>query len=218
MADERVRWDGGLPAFDTPAVDPATGQWTQAWRPILEMLFQRTGGDFDGLFRAIADADAQRSQFAEINRAIDILVGQVAAIRDGQSTTPQDDRISRLESEIRGLQAQMSSLDATARAENIFASGENEDVSFKKLTVNNTANLKGNATVAGSGFQLGFFSYGGVLQQTVTFVNTNGAISGLTISNPPTQAEVQAFRDACETLADDTRALRAALAAYNLIA
>jgi len=36
----------------------------------------------------------------------------------------------------------------------------------------------------------------------------DGAISGLTISNPPTQAEVRALRDKCEMLADDCRALR----------
>jgi hypothetical protein len=53
---------------------------------------------------------------------------------------------------------------------------------------------------------------------------TPTARSGLTISNPPTQAEVQALRDACEELADDVRALsilvhalRAALVAEGLI-
>ena len=45
----------------------------------------------------------------------------------------------------------------------------------------------------------------------------------LTISDPPTQAEVQALRDACEELADDVRtlealvhALRGALVAVGL--
>ena len=41
----------------------------------------------------------------------------------------------------------------------------------------------------------------------MTLGNTDGEISGLTISNPPTQAEVQALRDKCEELADDVRAL-----------
>ena len=36
---------------------------------------------------------------------------------------------------------------------------------------------------------------------------TDGAIGGLTISDPPTQAELQALRDKCEELADDVRAL-----------
>jgi len=40
-------------------------------------------------------------------------------------------------------------------------------------------------------------------------VNTDGQIGGLTISDPPTQAEVQALRDACEELAHDVRALSA---------
>ena len=39
--------------------------------------------------------------------------------------------------------------------------------------------------------------------------NTDGAIGSPTISDPPTQAEVQALRDACEELADDVRALSA---------
>ena len=39
--------------------------------------------------------------------------------------------------------------------------------------------------------------------------NTDGEIAGLTISDPPTQAELQALRDQCEELADDVRALSA---------
>ena len=35
----------------------------------------------------------------------------------------------------------------------------------------------------------------------------DGEIAGLTISDPPTQAEIQALRDKCEELADDVRAL-----------
>lgn len=40
-----------------------------------------------------------------------------------------------------------------------------------------------------------------------TYGNANSEIGGLTISNPPTQAEVTALRDKCEELADDVRAL-----------
>lgn len=43
----------------------------------------------------------------------------------------------------------------------------------------------------------------------------DGDIEVLTISDPPTQAEVQALRDKCEMLADDCRALRQTVA--NLI-
>ena len=49
----------------------------------------------------------------------------------------------------------------------------------------------------------------GVDQAAVTLGNTDGEIGGLTISDPPTQAEVQALRDKCEELADDVRALSA---------
>lgn len=45
------------------------------------------------------------------------------------------------------------------------------------------------------------------------FVNTDNAIGGLTISGAYSQAEVTALRNACETLADDSRALRTAMAA-----
>jgi hypothetical protein len=44
-------------------------------------------------------------------------------------------------------------------------------------------------------------------QAAVTLGNVDGEIGGLTISDPPTQAEVQALRDKCEELADDVRAL-----------
>jgi hypothetical protein len=64
----------------------------------------------------------------------------------------------------------------------------------------------------------------GAEQAAVTLGNTDGAIGGLTISDPPTQAEVQALRDACEELADDVRALaalvhamRAALVAVGVL-
>jgi hypothetical protein len=39
--------------------------------------------------------------------------------------------------------------------------------------------------------------------------NDDGEIGGLTISDPPTQAEVQALRDKCEELAGDVRTLEA---------
>jgi hypothetical protein len=48
----------------------------------------------------------------------------------------------------------------------------------------------------------------GAVQAAVTLQNL-GAIGGLTISDPPTQVEVQALRDKCEELADDVRALSA---------
>lgn len=45
-------------------------------------------------------------------------------------------------------------------------------------------------------------------QAAVTLGNTNGAIGGLTVTNSTAYAtEVGALRDACETLADDVRAL-----------
>jgi hypothetical protein len=49
----------------------------------------------------------------------------------------------------------------------------------------------------------------GADQAAVTLSNVPGAIGGLTISDPPTQAEVEALRDACVELANDVRALSA---------
>jgi hypothetical protein len=49
----------------------------------------------------------------------------------------------------------------------------------------------------------------GVDQAAVALGNQDGEIGGLTVSDPPTQAEVQALRDKCEGLADDVRALSA---------
>jgi hypothetical protein len=46
-------------------------------------------------------------------------------------------------------------------------------------------------------------------QAAVTRGNTDGEIGGLSISDPPTQVEIQALRNACEELADDVRALSA---------
>ena len=64
----------------------------------------------------------------------------------------------------------------------------------------------------------------GTDQAAVTLGNTDGEIGGLTISDPRTQAEVQALRDKIEELADDVRALatlvhalRGALVAMGVI-
>jgi hypothetical protein len=69
------------------------------------------------------------------------------------------------------------------------------------------------AIVGATGGKIGFYGVtpvtqpAGANQAAVTLGNTDGAIGGLTISDPPIQAEVQALRDACEELADDVRAL-----------
>jgi hypothetical protein len=47
----------------------------------------------------------------------------------------------------------------------------------------------------------------GADQGAVTLGNVDGEIGGLTVSDPPTQAEVEALRDKAEELADDVRAL-----------
>ena len=64
----------------------------------------------------------------------------------------------------------------------------------------------------------------GAAQAAVTLGNTDGEIGGLVVSDPPTQAEVQALRDRAEELADDVRALsalvhalRAALLAVGVV-
>lgn len=215
---ERVSWDGSLPPIGTPAVDPKTGQWTQAWRPIIEMLVGRTGGDFDEAFRAAADADVTRSQFAEISRAIDILSGQVAALRDGLGGGNVDEaRITRLEADVKGLIGQIGGLEATSRADSIFSEASSVDLRVKTLTVDNASDLRGSAKLGGASSAVGFFGDAGSAQLTPTMTNADGDIGGLTISNPPTQAEVQAFRDATEIVADDLRALKASLQTYNFI-
>ncbi len=69
------------------------------------------------------------------------------------------------------------------------------------------------AVVGAAGGKIGFFGVTPVVQPSgadqavVTLGNVDGEIGGLTISDPPTQAEVQALRDKCEELADDVRAL-----------
>jgi hypothetical protein len=84
--------------------------------------------------------------------------------------------------------------------------------------------------VGATGDKIGFFGAtpvvqpSGANQAAVTLGNVDGEIGGLTISDPPTQAEVIALRDACEELADDIRvlstlvhALRSALVAEGLV-
>ena len=84
--------------------------------------------------------------------------------------------------------------------------------------------------VGATGGKIGFYGVtpvtqpAGADQAAVTLGNTDGEIGGLTISDPPTQAEVQALRDKCEELADDVRALstlvhalRAALVAVGVL-
>jgi len=64
----------------------------------------------------------------------------------------------------------------------------------------------------------------GADQAAVTLGNADGEIGGITMSDPPNQAEVQALRDKCEELADDVRglstlvhALRGALVAVGVV-
>ena len=64
---------------------------------------------------------------------------------------------------------------------------------------------------------VGFFGSAPVAKATVTLGNTDNEIGGLTISAAYSQAEVQALRDKCEELADDVRALKAALSSYGLV-
>jgi hypothetical protein len=67
--------------------------------------------------------------------------------------------------------------------------------------------------VGASGGKIGFYGVAPVVQPAgadqaaVALGNADGEIGGLIISDPPTQAEVQALRDKCEELADDVRAL-----------
>jgi len=69
--------------------------------------------------------------------------------------------------------------------------------------------------IGATGGKIGFYGATPVVQPSgadqaaVTLGNTDGEIGSLTISDPPTQVEVQALRDRCEELADDVRALSA---------
>jgi len=58
----------------------------------------------------------------------------------------------------------------------------------------------------------------GADQAAVTLENVEGEIGGLTISDPPTQAEVQALRNKCEEFADDVRACWSGLAPISFAA
>ena len=69
-----------------------------------------------------------------------------------------------------------------------------------------------------TGNTLGFYNTSPIARQTVTLGNTDSEIGSLTISAAYSQSEVQALRDKCEELADDVRALKAALANTGLIA
>jgi len=84
--------------------------------------------------------------------------------------------------------------------------------------------------IGATGGKIGFYGVmpvtqpAGADQSAVTLGNTDGEIGGLTISDPPTQAEVQALCDKCEELADDVRnlstlvhALRGALVAVGVM-
>ena len=64
---------------------------------------------------------------------------------------------------------------------------------------------------------VGFFGSAPATKTTVTLGNTDNEIGGLAISATYSQAEVQALRDKCEELADDVRALKAALSSYGLV-
>ena len=64
---------------------------------------------------------------------------------------------------------------------------------------------------------VGFFGAVPAAKTAVTLVNTDGAIGGLAVGATYSQAEVQALRNAAETLADDVRALKAALSSYGLV-
>ena len=111
-----------------------------------------------------------------------------------------------------------------------------EDVDFDQdlnvdggLVVDLTSNLKGDvdcdsdlnvdgdailkADLKHQGTEVGFFNITPVTQpagasQAAVVLNTaDGEIGGLTISDPPTQGEVQGLRDKCEELGDDVIAL-----------
>lgn len=65
--------------------------------------------------------------------------------------------------------------------------------------------------------KVGFFGASPASKTVVSFGNTDNEIGGLTISGAYSQAEMQALRDKCEKLADDVRALKAALSNYGLV-
>jgi hypothetical protein len=65
--------------------------------------------------------------------------------------------------------------------------------------------------------KLGFFGATPAVKTTVTMATADGDIGNLTFGTTYSQAETQALRDKAETLADDVRAMKAALASYGLI-
>lgn len=65
--------------------------------------------------------------------------------------------------------------------------------------------------------KVAFFGAAPAAKTTVTLVNADNAIGGLTVSMAYSQAEMQALRNKCEELADDVRALKAALSSYGLV-
>lgn len=65
--------------------------------------------------------------------------------------------------------------------------------------------------------KVAFFGAALAAKNTVTFVNVDNAIGGLTVSAAYSQAEMQVLRNKCEELADDVRALKAALSSYGLV-
>lgn len=70
---------------------------------------------------------------------------------------------------------------------------------------------------AHQGDAIGFFNGTPTAKTTVTLTNTDGAIGDLTIGAAYNQTEIQNLRNACETLADDLRNIKAALSSYGLI-
>jgi hypothetical protein len=67
--------------------------------------------------------------------------------------------------------------------------------------------------IGATGSKIGFYGAtpitqpSGADQAAITLGNADGEIGGLIVSDPPTQAEVQALRDKAEELADDVRNL-----------
>jgi len=81
------------------------------------------------------------------------------------------------------------------------------------MTIKHTGGYAWETVVGATGGKIGFCGATPVVQPSgagqaaVTLGNADGGTGGLTISDPPTQPEVQALRDKCEELADDVRAL-----------
>jgi len=65
--------------------------------------------------------------------------------------------------------------------------------------------------------KVGFFGTTPVTKTTVVLGNTDNKIGSLSIGAVYSQVEVQVLRDKCEELADDVRALKAAISSYGLL-